>query len=231
MKVAIMQPYFLPYIGYFQLIGAVDVFVVYDNIKYTKKGWFNRNRFLQNGGDAYFSIPLVNDSDSLDVVERAIAPSFDRLKLLNQMQGAYRRAPHFAQGFELLRECVEHEERNLFHFLHHSIRATASRLSLDTRIVVSSTLPIDHSLRAQDKVLAICGALGATTYINAIGGTALYSAPDFAERGIDLRFLKPRPLEYRQFDAPFVPWLSILDLLMFNPADEVKAMLGEFDLV
>ncbi|MDR5853370.1 WbqC family protein [Caballeronia sp. LZ062] len=231
MKVAIMQPYFLPYIGYFQLIGAVDVFVVYDNIKYTKKGWFNRNRFLQNGGDAYFSIPLVADSDSLDVVARSIAPSFDRQKLLNQIQGAYRRAPHFAQGFELLRECVEQEERNLFHFLHHSIRATNKRLSLDTRIVVSSTLPIDHSLRAQDKVLAICGALGATTYINAIGGTALYSAPDFAERGIELRFLQPRALEYRQFGEPFVPWLSILDLLMFNPADEVEAMLGEFDLV
>ena len=108
---------------------------------------------------------------------------------------------------------------------------SAPRLSLDTRIVVSSTLPIDHSLRAQDKVLALCGALGATTYINAIGGTALYSAPDFAERGVDLRFLQPRPLEYRQFGEPFVPWLSILDLLMFNPADEVKAMLNEFDLV
>jgi hypothetical protein len=231
MKVAIMQPYFLPYIGYFQLIGAVDVFVVYDNIKYTKKGWFNRNRFLQNGSDAWFSIPLANASDSLDVVERGIAPSFDRARLLNQLTGAYRRAPHFAQGFELLRECVEHDDRNLFRFLHHSIHATARRLSLDTRIVVSSTLPIDHSLRAQDKVLAICGALGATTYINAIGGTALYSAPDFAERGIDLRFLRPCPPEYRQFGEPFVPWLSILDLLMFNPADDVKSMLSAFQLV
>ena len=90
MRLAIMQPYFFPYIGYFQLIAAVDQFIVYDNIKYTKKGWINRNRMLQNGKDVMFSLPLKSDSDFLDVCERELAADFNRDKLLNQLKGAYR---------------------------------------------------------------------------------------------------------------------------------------------
>ena len=97
MKLAIMQPYFLPYIGYFQLIAAVDQFIVYDNIKYTKKGWINRNRLLQNGTDTVFSIPLSKDSDALDIRERQIAADFRRDKLLKQIAEAYRKAPYFGQ--------------------------------------------------------------------------------------------------------------------------------------
>ncbi|AVC45854.1 wbqC-like family protein (plasmid) [Rhizobium leguminosarum bv. viciae] len=90
MKLAIMQPYFFPYIGYFQLIHAVDKFVVYDNIKYTKKGWINRNRILRNGEDYTFSLPIKAASDSLDICDRTLSTEFDRNKLVNQIQGAYR---------------------------------------------------------------------------------------------------------------------------------------------
>lgn len=231
MKVAIMQPYFLPYIGYFQLIKSAEIFVVYDNIKFTKKGWFNRNRFLQNGSDAFFTLPLQNDSDSLNVVDRRLSPTFDKRKLLNQLKAAYQKAPHFPSGFEWLRSCVEHDESNLFRFIHHSIETTVARLGIGTRIVASSAIPIDHSLRAQDKVIAICEALDASTYINPIGGTDLYSAQAFRERDIELRFIKPRPLAYPQFGAEFVPWLSILDLFMFNDEGKIKRMLDEYDFV
>ena len=114
MKLAIMQPYFLPYVGYFQLIGAVDMFIIYDNIKYTKKGWINRNRMLRNGSDAMFSLPLKRDSDYLDVVKRQLAADYDRTKLLNQFKGAYLRAPFFADTFPLLERIVCHEDQNLF---------------------------------------------------------------------------------------------------------------------
>ncbi|WP_244130880.1 MULTISPECIES: WbqC family protein [Burkholderia cepacia complex] len=231
MKVAIMQPYFLPYVGYFQLIEAVDRFVVYDNIKYTKKGWFNRNRFLLNGSDAMFSIPLKRDSDSLDVREREVSPDYDPEKLAGQLKGAYARAPYFEHGFELVRSVLPADEANLFRFIRRSIDAVVDRLGIDTRIVVSSSVDTDHSLKGQDRVLSICESLGATTYVNAIGGVGLYSRDDFAERGIDLRFIRSRPLEYRQFGAPFVPWLSIVDLLMFNSAADVKRMLAEYDLI
>lgn len=222
MRLAIMQPYFLPYIGYYQLIAAVDVFVVYDNIKYTKKGWINRNRFLQNGADAMFSLPLKKDSDSLDVVQRELSTDFDRAKLLSQLKGAYGRAPNFAQTFLLLERIVDCEEDNLFRYLHHSLIETCCHLGIDTEVRISSSIAIDHELKAQDKVLALCGSLGADTYINTIGGTDIYDKGVFQACGIDLQFIKSKPFEYKQFDASFVPWLSIVDVLMFNPLDVVR---------
>ena len=232
MKIAIMQPYFLPYVGYFQLIGAVDRFVVYDNIKYTKKGWINRNRFLLDASSETFSLPLKKDSDALDVGERCLAPEFDRTKLLNRLTEAYRQAPYFEEVMPLLRRIVERHESNLFRFIHASLMEVCTRLGIATPLVVSSTLPIDHDLVGQDRVLAICGQLGAHTYINAIGGTELYSREAFAARGIDLRFLRPRPIDYPQLGEPFVPWLSILDVMMFNSTESITLdLLHNYDLI
>ena len=222
MKVAIMQPYFFPYIGYFQLIGSVDLFIVYDNIKYTKKGWINRNRILQNGKDIMFSLPLKSDSDFLDVRDRELAADFNRDKLLNQINGAYRRAPHFPQTFQLIERVVSHEECNLFKFLHHSIAKTCEHLGITTEIMISSDIAIDHDLKNQDKVLALCEAVGASTYINAIGGMELYSRDEFRARRIELKFIKSKPFEYAQFGNEFVPWLSIIDVMMFNSLDAVR---------
>ena len=221
MKLAIMQPYFLPYIGYFQLIAAVDVFIVYDNIKYTKKGWINRNRMLLNGSDAMFSLPLKKDSDSLDVVQREVVANFDSAKLLNQFKGAYGRAPYFAQTLPLLERIINYEDANLFRYILHSLVSICEYLDIKTEIRVSSGISIDHELKSQNKVFALCQAAGANTYINAIGGMELYAKADFSARGIDLKFIKTKPFEYLQFGGPFVPWLSIVDVLMFNPLDMV----------
>lgn len=222
MKLAIMQPYFLPYIGYYQLIAAVDVFIIYDNIKYTKKGWINRNRMLVNGHDAVFSLPLKKDSDSLDIIQRSLAAYFDRDRLLNQFKGAYSKAPCFADTFPLLARVIRHQDENLFRYIRHSLIETCSHLGLETEIEVSSGIDIDHGLKGQDKVLALCHALGATSYVNAIGGTELYSREAFAERGIELKFIKSQPHVYEQFGQSFMPWLSIVDVLMFNSLGDVR---------
>lgn len=223
MKLAIMQPYFFPYIGYFQLIAAVDQFIVYDNIKYTKKGWITRNRMLQNGEDAIFSLPLKSGSDSLNIYDRELAADFNREKLLNQFKGAYRRAPYFEQTFPLMEQIVRHEDANLFRFLLHSIVSICGHLGIATEIRGSSEIAIDHELKSQDKVIALCEATGATTYINAIGGMELYSKEIFKERGIELKFIKSRPFEYEQLGNEFVPWLSIIDVMMFNPINAIQA--------
>ncbi|MEO6138031.1 MAG: WbqC family protein [Luteimonas sp.] len=225
MKAAIMQPYFLPYIGYFQLIRAVDVFVVYDNIQYTKKGWINRNRFLLGGSDATFSLPIRKDSDFLDVRQRELAPDFDRAKLLNRLREAYRRAPEFARVFPLLEAIVLDGAGNLFDYVHQSITKVCAYLQIDTPIVVSSTVDIDHSLQAQDKVLAICRSIGADQYVNPIGGQALYSREVFGAQGVGLSFLRSRDKQYMQFGDPFVPWLSIIDVLMFNSSPAIADQL------
>ena len=222
MQLAIMQPYFLPYIGYFQLIAAVDLFVVYDRIKYTKKGWINRNRMLVNGSDAMFSLPLKKDHDTLDVVEREIATDFSRDRLCQQIRGAYGRAPGFATTFGLVEQIVQHPDNNLFRYIHHALLAVCPHLGITTEIRVSSTVPIPEDARGQDKVLALCQALGASTYRNSIGGMELYTRQAFERAGMTLEFVRARPWEYPQFGQPFVPWLSILDVLMFNPLEQVR---------
>ncbi|MEY4093699.1 MAG: hypothetical protein RLZZ53_898 [Acidobacteriota bacterium] len=233
LSVGIMQPYFLPYIGYWQLMAAVDRFVIYDHIKYTKKGWINRNRFLRNGADAYFTLPLKKGPDHLAIVEREIADEFDPAAWLRPLHEAYRKAPFVDAVYPLLQEIVQAPVRNLFEFLHHSLVTTARYLGIETAIVVSSQLAIDEQLRAEARVLALCEACGATRYINPIGARAadLYSATAFSARGIELRYLQSRPVTYPQLGQPFVPWLSIVDIMMFNSPSAVRGMLGEFDLV
>ncbi|MBP9149450.1 MAG: WbqC family protein [Rhodoferax sp.] len=232
MKLAIMQPYFLPYIGYFQLMSAVDVFVVYDNIKYTKKGWINRNRILQNGHDVMFSLPLKADSDQRDIDQRQLADTFRPDDLVNQISGAYRQAPYFQQTMPLMTSICRHHDHNLFAFLHHALVLTAAHLGIGTRIVKSSDVQADHTLKGQDRVLAICKALGADRYFNSIGGQALYARDAFQNRGVELLFVQAKPLEYPQFGQAFVPWLSILDVLMFNPLDHVRtAVSTHYELI
>jgi hypothetical protein len=221
-----MQPYFFPYIGYFHLINSVDIFVVYDNIKYTKRGWINRNRLLQNGKDVKFSLPLKSDSDCLDVCERELAADFNRKKLLNKFKGAYQCAPYFTQTFRLVEHIVRYEEANLFRFLHYSITKTCEHLGITTEIRVSSDITSDNDLKNQNNILALCETIGASTYVNAIGGMKLYSKETFREKGIDLNFIQSKPFEYPQFGDAFVPWLSIIDVMMFNPLDTIRTCIS-----
>lgn len=223
--VAVMQPYFMPYIGYYQLIAAADLFVVYDQIKYTKKGWINRNRMLVDGRDAVFTLPLRHDDDAKDVADRQVAETFDPDKLLRRMAAAYRRAPCFTETFAFLERVLGCPERNLFRFLFASLQEACRHLGITTELRPSSAVASDRSLTGQERVLDICRATGAAVYVNAIGGVSLYSREAFADRGVTLRFLRPAPFEYRQFGDDFVPWLSIIDVLMFNPPAVVRARL------
>jgi hypothetical protein len=233
MKLAIMQPYFLPYIGYFQLMNAVDQFVVYDNIKFTKRGWFHRNRILVNGTDKMFSIPLKKDSDYLDVAVRELAGSFHKesQKIIRTIEASYRKAPYYKEVMPLVEKCFQHSAVNLFHFIHTSLTLLTRFLEIDTDIIISSSIDIDHTLKSQDKVLAICKSLDADTYINAIGGQNLYTAEAFINKGIELRFIKTKPVKYDQFDNEFVPSLSIIDVMMFNSKEKITEYLNHYYLL
>jgi hypothetical protein len=122
----------------------------------------------------------------------------------------------------LVEHIVRFEDANLFRFLHHSIVRTCEHLGITTEIRISSGIAIDHDLRNQDRVLALCGAVGASTYVNAIGGVELYSKETFREKGIDLKFIQSKSFEYVQFAGAFVPWLSIIDVMMSNPLDTIQ---------
>lgn len=227
-----MQPYIFPYIGYFQLIAAVDAFVVYDNIKYTKKGWINRNRYLLNGQPATFSLPLRKDSDELDIRDRQLSADFNRSKLLAQLREAYRKAPHFNETHALVEQVIGNPGDNLFDYLHAGITKTCEHLGITTPILVSSAIDADHSLQSQERVIGIAKAVGASEYINPIGGLALYSKEDFARESLALGFQRSRPIDYPQFGEEHVPSLSIVDVLMFNGAEKTReSLLPQFDLV
>lgn len=232
-KVAIMQPYFLPYIGYWQLMSYVDIFVVYDDIEYSKKGWINRNRFLLNGKPEIFSLPLKKDSDFLDVRERQLSEIFskEKIKLVRRLEAAYYKAANFQDGKALLSDIFASTETNLFRFICQSIMQVRTRLGITNRLIVSSTLGIPRNTKAQARVIATCKALGATDYINPIGGADLYSKQAFFAEGIRLQFQKVRPLQYQQFKSAFVPNLSILDVIMFIGIQGMRGLLSEMDLI
>ncbi len=230
-RIGIMQAYFMPYIGYFQLMNAVDEFVVYDNIQYTKKGWINRNRILQGETDQYITLPLKKASDFLDIRDRCLAEVFDRTKLVRQIETAYHKAPYYSEVSEWLREVICCEENNLFSYIYNSITEVCRYLDIMTPIIISSQLSYDAALRGQDKVIAICKDRQCDVYINAVGGMDLYQCNVFQEEGMELCFIKPLLCEYRQYNNAFIPALSIIDVLMFNSKERVKQMLQEYELI
>ena len=232
-RVAIMQPYFLPYVGYFHLINSVDEFVIYDNIQYTKKGWINRNRILVNGSDKILTLPLKKDSDYLDVKDRFLADSWDKekIKMLNQIKAAYRKAPYYDKVLPIISSIFELPNTNLFEFILGSLHLLNSYLRISTKITISSDVNIDHTLKGRDKVVAICKKLNGSTYVNAIGGQELYDIQDFKNKGLDLMFIKSPFLDYKQYNDKFIPWLSILDVLMFNKRRDIGDYLNNYTLI
>lgn len=228
-----MQPYIFPYIGYFQLINAVDSFVIHDDVQWIKGGWINRNRILVQGKPQYITLPLQKDSTLLDINQRQLSVDIEKqkLKIFRQIEGAYRKAPHFAPTIDIISECFGCQERNVSTFVVNSLQACCRYLGIETQVVLSSRLKKRSELHGQDRVLDINAVMGATHYINPIGGTELYDKKAFAEKGLKLSFLKARNVAYDQRGEPeFVPFLSIIDVMMFNSKNEIAELLKAYDL-
>ncbi len=233
-KIAIMQPYFFPYIGYFQLINAVDKFVIYDDVQFTKKGWFNRNRLLFNGKIEYFTINISKDSDYLNVRDRKISLNFfekDAIKILRKIEQNYKKSPFIDDVLPLLKDVFSNKEENLFNFIFYSLQQVLNYLKINTEIIISSTLPLNHELKNKHRIFDIYTYLKGTEYINPIGGKALYDKVDFKKNGVDLSFIETIPIEYKQFSNEFYPFLSIIDVMMFNSVGEIKGMLNEYKII
>jgi hypothetical protein len=234
MKLAIMQPYLFPYLGYFQLIAAVDKFVLYDDVAFIKQGWLNRNQILLHGQPHLFSVPLKGASSNKTIRDTGVSVhEYSRWKdkFLKTVALAYARAPHYEATRALLSRVIEAEPGSIGELARRGIREVCSTLELPTRIEPSSKIYANNHLHAQARVLDICRRERATLYINASGGRELYDSATFASHGIDLRFLRSRLPVYPQFEAEFVPALSIIDVLMFNTPENIRAMMPEFDFV
>ncbi|WP_097125919.1 WbqC family protein [Spirosoma fluviale] len=232
MTLAIMQPYFLPYIGYMQLMGAVDTFVLYDDVAFINRGWINRNRLLINGQEYLFTIPLKDASQNKRINEVHLAddPKW-RSKLLKTIEQGYRKAPCYQTVMPLTEKIINFTTDSIADLIYFSLVELNTYLGLSTRLVASSSIYANSELKAQERILDICRQEKASRYINPIGGMELYDAPSFTQTGIDLKFIKSKRAEYPQFKNDFIPWLSVLDALMFNDIPDVRKLLGEYELV
>lgn len=232
MKLGIMQPYFIPYIGYWQLMNAVDKYIVYDDVNFIKGGWINRNRILVNGEPKYFNIPMLGASPHKLINEVEVNHN-KKLKNKNMrvIEGAYQKAPYYEEVKALLEEIMNGEQKSISDFILNSFKIINKYLGINTELILSSTLDKDCSLKGQDKVLSICELLGATEYYNAIGGQELYSFEEFKKHGISLKFLDTGAIEYKQFGNEFQSNLSIIDMMMFNSKDKIKEFLNKYTLI
>lgn len=232
MRVGIMQPYFLPYIGYWQLMNAVDRYVIYDDVNFIKGGWINRNRILMNDRPQYFNVPMSGAS-SFKLIKEIEVNNDSRLieKNLRVLEGAYKKAPYYKEVYPLMQRILFCGKRNLAEYIEESLYVIGDYLDIKTEFIISSSLKKDCSLKGQDRVIAICKLLGAKEYYNAIGGQKLYSAMEFRKQGIRLCFLKTNAIRYEQFCNEFQENLSIVDVMMFNSKDEIQKMLKKFEII
>ncbi len=228
-SVAIMQPYFFPYIGYFQLINAVDTFVIYDDVNYINKGYINRNSILLNGSPHKLTLALCGASQNKLINEIFIGNNTQ--KLLKTIQMAYSKAPQFETAFDMICNLLRQKERNLAKFTGESIQRISEYIELKTKFIYSSDIEKDNSLKATHKIISICKKLNSNHYINAIGGEKLYNKLDFSEQNIKLSFVRPQVQIYPQFENVFAPNLSIIDILMFNSKEHITTMLAEYKLI
>lgn len=233
MKIAIMQPYLFPYIGYFQLIKAADRFIIYDDVNYIKGGWINRNKILLNDKQYMFTVSCRNASQNRLINEHEI--EFDlRLqnKLIKTFEHAYKKAPFYRNVISLLHTSLEHKDKNLSNFLTNSIQHICSYLNIDTPIYKSSEkYQYNKGMDKADRLIDITKSEGADHYINPIGGQLLYNKEYFLLKGVHLSFLLPNLVEYRQFTGKFTPNLSIIDVIMFNSKKNVLNMLNQYKLI
>ena len=232
MKVAVMQPYILPYLGYWQMITAVDKFVLFDDVNYIVRGWINRNNILMNGNAHLFTLPLNGASPNKLIKELTLQNNVkERNKLLRSIECSYRKAPMFQTVFPIISHIINNEEEDLVKFLLFQFREIYEYLGIKDNMILSSEIPQNPELKAQDKIMGICKYLGADHYINAIGGQELYDRDYFAAENMQLSFIKMNKISYKQFGNEFVPHLSIIDVLMFNTVEETRKLLTDFELI
>ena len=216
-KIAIMQPYFFPYIGYWQLINAVDIFVLYDDVNYIKKGWINRNNILLNK-NKHINECIISDDDK--IINNII-------KTINL---AYRKAPYYNLVFPTLEKIIK-TKGSISDLVLKSVLWIKEYLNIDTEIILSSSIGKNNELKGQDKIIEIVKKLNGNHYINAIGGQELYDKEIFNNNEIKLNFIKMKEIKYKQFNNEFVPNLSFIDVLMFNSPEEIKRMLNDYELI
>jgi WbqC-like protein family len=228
-----MQPYFFPYLGYWQLLNYVDNYVIYDDVNFIKGGWVNRNKILLDGQEHYINLPMSGASSNKHINQVGVGT--DKVmkgKTLKLLEHAYCKAPYFENAIKIPEQILTHEYENLADCLVESIQLICYYLGISTPILRAQSMEIDPALRGQDRVLDTCKLLKTDSYINAIGGQSIYSYDAFRKCNMQLKFLDMKDITYPQFGGAFISKLSIIDVMMFNSQEVIaEKFLNAFDLV
>lgn len=233
MKVAVMQPYVFPYLGYFQLIQAVDTFVFYDDVNFIKRGWINRNRILVNGSDQLITIPLKKASQNklINEIELGINDVWLQ-QFYKTIAYNYKKAPFFESTYKLIKTVFEKPQMHISELAIHSVMTVCEYLELDKKFVISSKKYSEtQGQEKADRLINITKLCESTEYINPIGGKDLYSKTVFEAQGIKLSFIENELLPYTQFKNKPISGLSIIDVLMFNSPEVINSMLNQYELI
>lgn len=226
-----MQPYVFPYIGYFAYINATDRFVLYDDVQFIMRGWINRNRIMLNGREHMITVPLVKASPNRKINETPILSDSWASKLLATIRQAYARAPQFETAFPLIEGVFTADDLTIDRLAARSIRAICDHLGVKTQLVTSSSGYGNAHLDRVHRLVDICRQERATTLIVPEGGRGLYERTIFAEAGINLRYLRPIETQYPHGPKdPWIPWLSVIDVIMYLPPSDTRALLDHIHL-
>lgn len=236
MKLGIMQPYFFPYLGYFQLINYVDKWIAFDNVQYIYHGWINRNRILQPGRDdwQYIITPISKHNRIANINEIVLSDTQDwRNRIIRQLEHYKKFAPFYNDTIELVSECMSFDEKYLSRFNVKILELICSKLNINFLYQYSSELNFNLGKIQEpgDWALNISYDLGASEYINPIGGKDIFNKEKFKNCNIDLKFIKQKESKYNQKNKQFIPSLSIIDILMFNDTDKIREMLNQYELI
>jgi hypothetical protein len=228
--VAIMQPYFFPYIGYFQLMQAVDTFVFFDDVQYIDRGWVNRNKIRSGKTSTWLTMPVHRKHRDLAINQRDYVLDPEVIgRTINRIKACYLRAPAYASSEGIIDSLLHFGSSNVSEFNCNALTRLSAELGIKVEFVLSSNIKKSPNLKAEGKIIDICRRIGATHYVNPAGGMKLYARENFTDAGIRLSFLhtriEPEPLD------PKPEHLSIIDSLMHHDVTGVAAMLPSFNLV
>ncbi|AHF01114.1 hypothetical protein THIAE_04285 [Thiomicrospira aerophila AL3] len=224
---AVMQPYLFPYIGYYQLVYASDVFVIYDDVTFIKQSYINRNSILVNEKAQRFTLPVPGSSSNTVIQELSYVG--DR-KILKTIQQAYRKAPFYNDVIELIVSVFESEERNVAKLNEKSLQLVFEYLGLDKKFVFASELDYEREADRADRLINLSKMFNCDHYINSPGGKELYDKKYFGEQGVQLNFIESQITPYQQFSSEFVPYLSMIDILMNCSKEQIIRMFSNFRL-
>jgi len=234
MSVAMMQPYLFPYLGYFQLLKAVDVFIFADDVNFIKGGFIHRNKILLQNEEYYFIVPCEKKSQNKLINEVRLSAKTKGYpdSILLTIKQAYAKAPFFTDVFPIIESVFRSDTDSIYRLAASSVESVSRYLELNVDFKFSS-VSFNHT-KGQERsirLINITKELGGHTYLNPIGGTKIYNKECFENQGIKLEFLVPEAISYPQFNGNFIPDLSIIDIMMFNSIEDVNKLLNKYRLI